>query len=261
MWGAVCGDDQATGCQVHDTRSSESASHAPCISSARRNDEREAEQRTAQVEQALEQVGPPFVTHPKAAAAEQPGERSLHHPAIPPEALGGVDPTSRNPWSDAPSAQGTAEVRGIVGFSGVEFGRSLARPARSPARSDDRGNVVDQREQLRGVVGIGGREADRQRDAVAIDNQVVLGAKLAPVDGVRAGLLAPLLARTLRLSRLARLQLMAPRPPTSSAASRAAAARRRPVANRAVAANRSCRCRSRVPWGATARGSPCAGQR
>jgi len=209
MWVAVCDDDQSTGCQAHDARSSESASHARCVSSARRNDAREAEQRTAQVEQALEQIGPPFVAHTEAAAPQQPGQRALHHPAVSSESFGGVDPTSRNPRRNATSAQGTAEVRGIVGLIGVEFGRSLARPARSPARSDDRGNVVDQRERLRGVVGIGGREADRQRDAVAIDNQVVLGAKLAPVDRVRTGLLAPLLARALRLSRLARLQSMA----------------------------------------------------
>ena len=156
MWVAVCDDDQWPGCQVHDTRSSASASHAPCASSVRRNDEREAEQRTAQVEQALEPVGPPFVTHPKAATTQQPGERALHHPAGSSESFGGVDPTSRNPRRNATSAQGTAEVRGIVGLIGVEFGRSLARPARSPARSDDRGNVVDQREQLRRVVGIGG---------------------------------------------------------------------------------------------------------
>jgi hypothetical protein len=58
-------------------------------------------------------------------------------------------------------------------------------------------------------VGIGGRDADGQRDAVAIHHQVELGARFAPVNRVRPGLLTPLLARTLKLSRLARLQSMA----------------------------------------------------
>jgi hypothetical protein len=49
---------------------------------------------------------------------------------------------------------------------------------------------------------------------VAIDDQVVLGAGLAAIDRVRAGLLAPLLARTLRLSTLARDQSMAASSPS-----------------------------------------------
>jgi hypothetical protein len=67
---------------------------------------------------------------------------------------------------------------------------------------------VDQREQLGRVVGVGRRETDRQREAVAVDDQVVLRAELAAVDRVAPGLLAPLLARTLTLSTLARLQSM-----------------------------------------------------
>jgi hypothetical protein len=121
LWVAVCGDDQSTGCQVLDAKSSESASHAPCVSRVRRNDEREAEQRRVQVERALEQVGPPFVTYTKAATTQQPGERALHHPAMAAEPLRRVDPTSGNPWGDAPSAQGTAEVRGVVGLVGVQL--------------------------------------------------------------------------------------------------------------------------------------------
>jgi hypothetical protein len=58
-------------------------------------------------------------------------------------------------------------------------------------------------------VGVGRGEVDRQRDAVPIHHQVVLGARLPSVHGVRPGLLAPFLARTLRLSTLARDQSMA----------------------------------------------------
>jgi hypothetical protein len=59
------------------------------------------------------------------------------------------------------------------------------------------------------IVGVGRREPYGERDAVPIHHEVVLGARLAPVDRNRPRRLAPLIARTLRLSRLARLQSMA----------------------------------------------------
>jgi hypothetical protein len=57
---------------------------------------------------------------------------------------------------------------------------------------------------MRGVMSIGGREPDRERDAVPIHYEVVLRTELAAVRRVGADLLAPRFARTLRLSRLAR---------------------------------------------------------
>ena len=43
---------------------------------------------------------------------------------------------------------------------------------------------------------VGGRDSRRERDASPVDQQVVLRAGAAPVYGVGAGLLAPLLAGT-----------------------------------------------------------------
>ncbi len=69
----------------------------------------------------------------------------------------------------------------------------------------DRGNRVDLGERLGRVVGVRGGEADGQRDTGAGDVQVVLGTRFAAIRGVRPGLFAPVLARTLTLPRLARL--------------------------------------------------------
>ena len=88
-------------------------------------------------------------------------------------------------------------------------GGALAWSARPTMRSDDRRDGIDQWETLRHVVGMGRRAPDRQRDAGAVDNQVVRGAGFAAVGRNGAGLLALLLARTLRLSTLARDQSMA----------------------------------------------------
>jgi len=110
--------------------------------------------------------------------------------------------------------QCTAEVRRVVGLVGVQLGRALPRTARSSSWANDRWDDIDEREQLGGIVRVGGGETDGQRDAIPIDGEVVLGARLAAVCGVRTGLLAPLLARTVRLSTLARLQSMAASSPS-----------------------------------------------
>ncbi len=53
---------------------------------------------------------------------------------------------------------------------------------------------------------VGRREGHDQQDALLIDEQVVLGARLAPIRQVRPGLRAPFLAGMLALSRPARPQ-------------------------------------------------------
>jgi hypothetical protein len=63
-------------------------------------------------------------------------------------------------------------------------------------------------------VGIGRRKPHGQRDAVVVNDQVVLGAALAAVRRVWSCLFAPLLARTLKLSALARDQSMAASSPS-----------------------------------------------
>src|SRR5688500_13257933 len=103
---------------------------------------------------------------------------------MPPQSLAGIDATASNAWRDAPSPQGATEIGGVVSFVSVELGRTLPRTARPPSWAEDRGNRVDEREQLGGVVRVGRREANRQRDAIAIHRQVVLAAWLAAVDGV-----------------------------------------------------------------------------
>lgn len=85
--------------------------------------------------------------------------------------------------------------------------------ARSSARTDDGWDRVDFREERGRGAGVGRRKSDHQGDAVPID-EVVLGAEFAAVGRFGTGLFAPLLARTLTLSRLARLQSIAATSPS-----------------------------------------------
>ncbi|AOJ10137.1 hypothetical protein WS71_23170 [Burkholderia mayonis] len=48
-------------------------------------------------------------------------------------------------------------------------------------------NRLDQRIELRDVVAIRGSQDDRERDALRVDDEVMLTAELAPVRWVRAG--------------------------------------------------------------------------
>lgn len=162
----------------------------------------------------LEEVRTPLVANGKAAVAGEPGERTLRHPAVSAQPFAAVDATTGDPWGDAATATGLAAASVIVSLVSVQLFRSPAWP--SGALPDRRHGVDQGREEL-AVVSVGRRDQQGERDAVGVDQEVALAARLAAVGRVRAGLLAPLLAGTDPLSRLARLQSIAfARPSRSS---------------------------------------------
>ena len=177
-------------------------------------EESQTDQRTGEVEQALEQIRSPFIAHTQATATEQPGERPLHHPPMPSQPLAGVDAATGKPRRDAPSTQRAPQGQGVVGLVGVELGRALPRTTRLAPRAGDGGNGINEPDELGRIVDIGRQEEDGQRETIAIHHQVVLGTRLATVGRIGAGLFAPLLAPMLRLSRLARLQSTAASSPS-----------------------------------------------
>lgn len=67
-------------------------------------------------------------------------------------------------------------------------------PPKFAARADDGQDGVDQGQEVRGIVGVGRREADDERDAGPIHHEVVFRAGFAPIDRVGADHLAPLFA-------------------------------------------------------------------
>ena len=96
----------------------------------------------------------------------------------------------------------------------VQLGGTLAGPSRATAGTLDGWDGVHHGLQQHRVVGVGRRQAHRQRDAASVDQQVVLASGLAAVCRVRAGQAAPRLARTLNASTLARDQSMRPSRPS-----------------------------------------------
>ena len=153
-----------------------------------------------------EDVGASFVADGDTTEAGEPGERTLDHPSVSAEALAALDAAPGDAWNDRPAAQRPPAVGEVVALVGVQLGRAAAWPARTLA---DRRHGIDQHLQKFAVVPVGRRDPQGEGDAVGIVEDVALGARLAAIRRVRAGLLAPLFAGTLALSTAARSQLMA----------------------------------------------------
>jgi len=165
----------------------------------------------------FEDVGPSLVADGEATKAGEPGESSLHHPTMPSETLAAVDTASCDTRDDATVAAGPAAARKIVGFVGVQLGRSSARPA--PALADRR-HGIEHRLQHPAVVDVGRGQGKGEGNPAGIDEKVALAARLAAIGRIRAGELAPLFAGTLAPSRAQRRQSIAFARPSRSSRTR-----------------------------------------
>jgi hypothetical protein len=136
-------------------------------------------------------LGQPIIPDAEAPALTEPGEGSLGDPAVAPEVLTALDAPPRDAGHDAARPTGVAGRPRVIGFVGMELRRASAGPAQRPANRRDR---IQQGGHGEHVGGVGGAQAQTQRDALALDQDVVLGARLAAVRGVRPCDLAPLVS-------------------------------------------------------------------
>ena len=168
-------------------------------------------------------VGSALVADGEAAELAEPRERALDDPAVPSELCACLDAAAGDARLDVAAGQGTSAAAAgpaaamVVGFVGVEF----AGPASgwSPGLPDRRYSI-NHLLQHDTVVDVGSCQADRERDALRIGEDVTLGARLAAICRARAGRRAPLLAATDALSRAARLKSIALRRPSRSRSTR-----------------------------------------
>ena len=172
------------------------------------------------------------------AEVHQPGKAALHPPAMPAEPLWGLNAAPGDPRADAPAAQHLPAPCEVVAFVGVQLGWAPAWPAWPPPRSQHRWDRIDQLLQQPRIVGIGRRQAHGQRDPTAVDQQMVLRARLAAIYWIGTRQLPPCLARTLTLSIAALDQSIWPSSPSQSNNGGAAAPRPQRLARPAAAASR-----------------------
>lgn len=119
--------------------------------------------------------------------------------------------------TDATLAKPFPQVVVVVALVGVELGRTPA--ARSAAGADGR-NPAHERLQAKAVVHVRAGDAQRQRHAVPVGDEVDFRSALATVGRIRSGQRPPFAARALTESIAHRDQSNSPRAPSSSRTTR-----------------------------------------
>ena len=153
-------------------------------------------------------VGAALVADGQASVAGEPGEGTLHHPAVSSEAGAALDATACDARGDATGAALPAAATVVVGLIGVEFARPLPWAA-AMADPDPRHGIQGGR-QHHAIVPVGPAERQAKRRAAGVRDEVALRAWLAAIRRVRARLGAPLFAGTVALSSAARRQSICP---------------------------------------------------
>jgi hypothetical protein len=125
------------------------------------------------------EVAAAFVARAQPFEGVQPGEAAFDHPAVSAEAGAVRDAAAGDPRGDPAGAQLAAVDVVVVAAVGEQLPRSSPGPAASPP---DRRNGVDQRDELGDVVAVAAGEADGEREAAGVADQVVLGARAPAVD-------------------------------------------------------------------------------
>jgi hypothetical protein len=124
-------------------------------------------------------VGAAFIPGAQPLERVQPGEASFDDPPLTAQARAMGDAAAGDPRSDpALSKLSTVDVV-VIAAVGEQLPRSSAGAA---APAPNRRDGVDQRDQLGDVVAVASGQADRERDAAGIADQVVLGAGTPAVD-------------------------------------------------------------------------------
>ena len=153
-------------------------------------------------------MGMSFVTNLQAPEGVELSNRAFHDPArfAEPTALGRADFGEHR--RDAATAQALSVWFGIV----TPVALNDFRPAqRASALSPYGGNRLDQRIELCDVVAIRAAQDDGDRDALRIDDEVMLATEHAPVHWIRISFFPANMARTEELSTMARAMSSGPR--------------------------------------------------
>ena len=136
-----------------------------------------------------------FVADSQAAEAVQPGEGPLDDPAMTSELLAGFDTASCDAGLDASFLAGLTASTEVVGFVGMELGRSSSGPASLTAHRRD---GIEQFVEGFAVVDIGSGQQKGERDALPFCDEMAFGPRPAAVGWIGTSRLTPHLAVSAR---------------------------------------------------------------
>jgi hypothetical protein len=138
-------------------------------------------------------VGATFIPDAQPPMLEEPRNGPLDDPAVLAQSTAvGRAPAGQHRENATPTQLTPVRLR-IVGPVSLD---PIGSPAGSSHFARDRGDRVDQRQQLRDVIAIGSRDLDRQGNATGIGDQMMLGTRFGSIRGIRPGLRPPKTART-----------------------------------------------------------------
>ena len=155
----------------------------------------EADHGTGEMKEGLVDVGSSLVSHHQSAEPVLPREAALNDPAISAEPLSRLDALACDPRQRSALVEPSPEPSGVVGLVGVQLVRPASRRAQ-PARAK-RLHAAEELFCEGDVVRVRRGDAARERDALVVDEQMVLGARPTSVGRVWPCLLTPLFAGTL----------------------------------------------------------------
>ncbi len=144
-----------------------------------------------------------FESDAQLAHACEPRVSAFHNPAMAPQSVVALDSLASDAWRDTPLLEVMAATVDVVGLISVQ----LAWPTSwAPCLSGDRRQGIDQFFEDHRVVSVCSGHAERQGNAIAVDDQMPLAAEFAAIGRARPGVVSPRGETTLAASRLARLR-------------------------------------------------------
>lgn len=143
----------------------------------------------------------PFVADFEATKLMQPSDRALHHPTGFAQAAAVLGIAFGDDLFDGEGAQQPAMRLGVIATVTLERFRALSGAARF---APNRRNGLNQRQQLRHIVGVGPGDYGRERDALRVGKKVVLAPRFTAIGWVRSSFFPRCMARTDELSTMAR---------------------------------------------------------
>ena len=124
-------------------------------------------------------VGVAFPADAEPAEVVQPGEGALDDPAPAAQPRAVLGAVARDDRLDAPAPQRPAVAVVVVAAVGDDLVGTLAR---ATVLASDPSDPIDELRQLGDVVAVASRERGKQRNAAAVDDQVVLRAGASAVE-------------------------------------------------------------------------------
>ncbi len=142
-----------------------------------------------------------LIAHPQTAELMQPGDGAFNHPSGLAQIPAMLGTASGNLMQDATLLQRQAVSTTVVGTISLNTFGLFQRPS---AFASHRRYTINQRHQLRNVMPVGLGQNDIDRDALRIDEKVVLAALLTAIGWVRSSFFPPCTDLTDELSATAR---------------------------------------------------------